>query len=121
MPIRDLYMRDPSDPSYTMGILEVSNELEILIAEIKMCLYTRRGEVLGAPDLGCNLEDLLFTFNLNEFSINSTLKDQMKKFVPLADKYAVSFQVKFAQGTVRDICVIDILINGTPFFGVAVS
>jgi len=121
MPIRDLYMRDPSDPNYQSGMLEISNEIEILIAQVKMIINTRKGEVLGDPNFGANLEDLLFTFNLNQYSINSILTDQIKMYCPLGDKYAISFQVNFAKGTVRDICVIDVVINGTPYFGVAVT
>ena len=120
--IKDIYIRDPSDPNYSVNQLEITNEVEILVQDILMILYTRRGEVLGAPDFGANLEEMLYTFNLNEFSINSLLKDQVKKFCsPLAEKYSVNFAVNMARGTTRDICVIDCIINGTAAFGVAIS
>lgn len=118
---RDIYMRDLSDPNYKEGILEVSDQIEMLIAELKMMLYTNRGEVLGAPDFGANLEEMLFNFGLNEFSIKQMLRDQTAKFIPRAMNYNVEFDVKFAQGTVRDICLIDVSINSQPAFGVIVK
>lgn len=119
---RDIYMRDPgSDPNYKDGILEVSDDIEMLIAEIKMMLYTNRGEVLGAPDFGANLEEMLFTFGLNEYSLRQMLRDQTLKFIPRSVNYGVDFDVKFARGTVRDMCLIDIFINNRPAFGVLIK
>lgn len=119
---RDIYMRDPqTDPNYKDGILEVSDEIEMLIAELKMMLYTNRGEVLGAPDFGANLEEMLFNFGLNEYSLKQMLRDQTAKFIPRAMNYMVDFEVKFSKGTVRDICLIDIFINNQPAFGVLVK
>lgn len=117
---RDLYMLSPEDGNYKDGILEVTDELRMLVDQIRMILLTKPGEVLGAPDFGVALEDQLFTFSVNEYTLKSMLTDQVLKFCPLSDKYQVSFDVKFAKGTVRDICLIDTKINGSPVFGVLV-
>lgn len=112
-------MRDPSDDAnFKPDILEVNDPIEQLISQIKMMLFTNRGEVLGAPDFGANLEEMLFTFNLNEFSLKQMLNDQTLKFIPMSINYQVEYDVKFAKGTVRDICLIDIFINNRPAFGV---
>jgi len=118
---RDLYLRDPSDPFFQSDTLEVSDELQMLVGQLKMMLFTNRGEVLGAPDFGADLENQLFSLNLNEFSVKSALRDQVMKFIPLGAQYQVDFDVKFARGTARDICVIDVLINNTPAFGVTIK
>ena len=118
---RDLYLRDPSDPFYQSDTLEVNDELQMLIGQLKMMLFTNRGEVLGAPDFGADLENQLFSLNLNEFSVKSALRDQVMKFIPLGAQYQVDFDVKFARGTARDIGVIDVLINNTPAFGVTIK
>ena len=113
-------MRDPTDPNFKMGTLEINDEVEMLVSQIKMILYTKPGEILGAPDIGIALEDQLFVFNINEFALRSMLFDQMIKFVPLSEKYHVKFNISFARGTVRDICLIDVVINGNPLFGILV-
>lgn len=119
--MRDLYLRDPSDPFFKQGILEVTDEIQILISQVKMLLMTNRGEVLGAPDFGANLEEQLFTLSLNEYSLRSMLNDQTLKFIPLHTKYMVDYSVKFIKGTIRDICVIDVMVNNIPAFGVVIK
>ena len=118
---REIYMRDPTDPQYKEGIMEVNDEVEMLVSQIKMIMLTRPGEVLGAPDFGVALEDQLFSFNVNEYALKSMLSDQVAKFVPLSEKYHVKFNINFARGTVRDICIIDVVINDSPLFGILVK
>ena len=118
---RDIYMKSPADPGYKSGIMEISDEVQMLVDQIRMILETPKGSVLGAPEFGVSLEEQLFTFDVNEYSLKSILRDQVLKFCPLAEKYQVTFDVKFAKGTVRDWCLIDVKINGTPVFGVVVK
>ena len=55
--IRDIYSRDAEAPKYNDATLEVSDSLSQLIIKIENCLFTRKGEVLGAPGIGCNLDE----------------------------------------------------------------
>lgn len=117
---RELYMRSPEDPAYKSGTMEISEELDMLVTQIKMILFTKPGEILGAPDFGVALEDQLFVFNINEYALRSMLFDQLIKFVPLSEKYHVKFSILFARGTTKDTCLIDVIINGNPIFGILV-
>ena len=56
--IRDMYSRDIESTNYNDQTLEVSDTLSQLILKIENCLFTRKGEVLGAPGMGANLNDL---------------------------------------------------------------
>jgi len=118
---RDLYMLSPEDENYKDGVMEITDELRMLVDQIRMILLTKPGEVLGAPEFGVALEEQLFTFSVNEYTLKGMLTDQVQKFCALAEKYQVTFDVKFARGTVRDICLIDTKINGSPVFGVLVK
>lgn len=118
---RDIYMRDETDPDYKPDLMEVTDELEQLLSQIRMMLFTQRGEVLGAPDFGAGLEDMLFTQFVNEYALRSALMDQTMKFIPLAEKYGVDYSVKFARGTVRDICIIDVRVLDQSAFGIVVK
>ncbi len=118
---KEIYLRDPSDPAFKENILEVSDEVEMLVSQIKLMLFSKPGDVLGAFSFGVDLDSQLFVFNINEYNLKSMLNDQTAKFIPLSEKYRVKYDVKFAQGTVRDICIIDVSINGTPFFGLMIK
>ena len=58
--IRDIYSRDVESPKYNDQTLEVSDALSQLIIKIENCLFTRKGDVLGSPGMGANLNDLIF-------------------------------------------------------------
>jgi len=118
---RELYTRGPNDPNYKANQLETNDEIEMLLGQLRMILFTNRGEVLGAPDFGVNLEEALFSLDFNEYSLRSMLHDQIMKFCPLAEKYRVRFDVVFAKGTIRDICLIDIYVDGSKAFGILVK
>lgn len=118
---QEIYLRNVEDPNYKEGIVEISNELEMLVGQIRVLFSTKPGQVLGAPDFGIDLEDYLFVTNLNEYSLRSIILDQILKFIPLSEKYHIQVSINFTRGMVRDICLIDILINGTPLFGVLIN
>ena len=62
--LAEFYFRNADDPNYIEDILEVSDEIEILIYQIKMVLLTNQGEVLGEPKFGGELQKILFEFDL---------------------------------------------------------
>ena len=116
--LRELYMRDPSDPLYHPGILEQSDEIESLLGQIRMILYTKPGDVLGSYDFGYNLEDNLFLFNLSADELKRKLLQDIYYFCPDASKYSVDIDVQFFKGSVRDACLMDIYVDSRKTLGI---
>ncbi len=112
--MREIYNRDPLDPNYNPYQIETSDPVEICVGQLKMLLLTNKGEVLGDPKFGLNLEDLIFTLNLSETSIKKELDLFLQTYVPLFKKLGGSYSLKFYQGTQRDIATLDfnIPVNG---------
>jgi hypothetical protein len=112
--MREIYNRDPLDPNYNPYQIETSDPVEICVGQIKMLLLTNKGEVLGDPKFGLNLEDLIFTLNLSEASIKKELDLFLQTYIPLFKKLGGSYSLKFYQGTQRDIATLDfnIPVNG---------
>lgn len=107
----ELYIKSGGDPNFVDTEVQVENEVEMLIAQIEMILFTRRGDVIGSPDLGCNLEDTLYSLNFNENQLKSLIQQQIITYAPLAMKYNVKVDVIFERGEVRDSAYIDILVD----------
>ena len=107
----DFYIKYIGDPNYNATQLQNNGEIEQLITQIETILFTRKSEVLGSPGFGCNLEDLVYTLNQNEYNIKQEVTNQINTYCPLATKYNVVADVKFFKGTVRDIAYIDITID----------
>lgn len=112
--MREIYNRDPLDPNYNPYQIETSDPVEICVGQIKMLLLTNKGEVLGDPKFGLNLEDLIFNLNLSESSIKKELDLFLQTYIPLFRKLGGSYELKFYQGTQRDIATLDfkIPVNG---------
>ena len=116
--LRELYCRNFNDPQYVYAKLETKDPLEGLLTKIRMLIFTKKGEILGYPDAGLDLDFLLFELNFNAFQLQNEFYAQIAKYVPEQSNYKIDIEVNFVPGTVRDLCYIDIYIDGTKYLGV---
>lgn len=79
--LRDFYIRSESDPAFRKEQLEVHDELESTLQQIKMTLFTKRGEVLGEPEFGLDVEKYLFEFSVDPFALTKDAGYQINKYV----------------------------------------
>jgi hypothetical protein len=107
----ELYIKTIGDPNYIANEIVIEDEVEMLISQIEVVLFTKKGDILGNPDLGCNLDELIYEFNFTGFRIKKLVTDQIMDYCPLAKKYTVEVDVNFQKGDVRDVAFIDILIE----------
>ena len=107
----EFYIKYVGDPNYNATQLQNNGEIEQLITQIETILFTRKTEVLGSAGFGCNLEDMVYSLNQNEYNIKQMITNQINRYCPLASKYNVATDVKFFKGEERDITYIDITIE----------
>lgn len=119
--ISEIYMRDPSDPLYRADVLDVSNELDVLLGQIRMILFTKPGEVISSPTFGVNLEYYIFSTNVSNQQLEKLVREQIYQNCPMASKYDVQVQSSFFYGTTRDMCLIDIFVDGIKYLGIALK
>lgn len=118
---RELYMRDSEDPNYEPNVIEINDELEMLIGQIKMLLLTTPGEVMGDPEFGIDLEGKLFDTSFDANRLKRDIVNQLRIHCSLANQYELNFSIKFFKGTVRDAVLIDVLIGNQKLLGVLVQ
>lgn len=99
--------------NYDPDLFEINDPLMIYMYEIKNILSCQRGEVIGAMDKGADLESLVYEMGLSEDEINSRIMTQIKKYCTMSDYFNTKIQTKFGKGIIRDICVINIDVDGT--------
>jgi hypothetical protein len=117
--LRDFYSRDTEAPKYQDTRLEVDEALDDLIIKIENTIFTRRTSVLGAPDFGCNLDDMIFSLTSNEDTIRNVCGQQVVEYCLTGqDGFVVDVQVKFFQTPERSGCFIDIFVNDQRVVGV---
>jgi hypothetical protein len=116
--LHDIYSRGVAENKYNPNIVEVTDELSQLILKIENVLFTRKGEVLGVPDFGCNLDDLVFSLVLNEAVIQQRISSQIQAYCLLDDtKFGIDVRVSFFQTEGRNGALVDIFINDTRVIG----
>ncbi len=117
--IRDFYMRSEEDPNYKKGILEVSDNTEEAISQIKMTVLTEKGSVLGDPDFGLDVNKYLFDFDVDPFGLSNDANSQIDKYVSASKlKNITVTPSKFTDDRDRDVFVLEIGIDGDNPFGI---
>tara|TARA_R110000803_G_scaffold109426_4_gene177817 strand:+ start:3592 stop:3948 length:357 start_codon:yes stop_codon:yes gene_type:complete len=117
----DFYVKDLGDPNFDVNKVHSESELAQVLTQIETMLFTNRGDVMGDPEFGANLEDLVYTLNSNEQEIQAIVRNQLDIYVPLAQKYDTRITVQFYKGNVRDIAQIDVILDSRFQVGVYIN
>lgn len=118
----DIYLRLPQDPNYNANFLEVEDDISNFVQMIEMCLTTVPGEVLGEPELGCNLEGYLWNPYITVGTIKNDIMSQIRRFCDYS-QLGIPFNVNvsFLKGNISDSILVDIEIDGRSILGIAAS
>lgn len=118
--LREIYFRDSSDPKYKKELIETNSKLESVLNKIRMILFTNRGEILGEPNLGMNLEDYLFTFNFDQQELKSKFNSQVNAYIPEQSEFKINMDVSFESDGIKNYVYLYIYVNQQLHFGVII-
>lgn len=113
----DIYTRIEGDPNFIPNKIEITEDLEYLLIQLEMILFTRRGDVLGDDNFGASLDDLIFSTNLSGAAIENIVREQIRSYIPLANTYNVDTRCEFYKGVEKDTAILDIVVDGTTIIG----
>lgn len=117
MAISEIYCRLSTDPFYEADRLEVSNEIEALIEKIRMLMLTKKGELLGEPDFGVDLEEYIFETFFDRGAIINEIMGQFYRYIPEANRFKLNATVNVSKGELRDQIIVDVFINQEKILG----
>lgn len=118
----DFYFKFEEDSSYNPTIIEETSEVQIILNQIKMLIFTQTGDVLGVPNLGLNIQSLIYDTNYNKNVLLKSIKTQFDKFLKYnRESYRVDFDINFYNGTSRDIGVLTVVINNQNALDIVVT
>ena len=64
--LRDIYAIPDEEPRFKEDAIEITGELDEIIQQVDMILFTNKGDVLCMPEFGCDLGRYLFETTYNE-------------------------------------------------------
>lgn len=109
--LKDIYAIPETEPRYKDNIVEVTSELDEIIQQIDLLLFTKKGDVLMLPNFGCNLEEYLFETTYNEALVRNIILEQIHNFIYLDGTYKVDVDVSFVQWEFNVAMIVDLTIN----------
>lgn len=109
--LRDIYAIPEEEPRYKSDVIEITSELDEIIQQVDMILFTKKGEVLCMPEFGCDLEQYLFDTSYNDSQIKNIIMNQINNFVYLDGSYKVDVDVNFVRWENNVAMVVDLLIQ----------
>ena len=109
--LRDIYAIPEEEPRYKEDVIEITGELDEIIQQVDMILFTNKGDVLCMPEFGCNLGQYLFETSYNEDRIKNVIMNQIRSFIYLDGSYDVDVDVQFIQWDLNVAMIVDLIIN----------
>ena len=107
----ELYIKAIGDPNFDADQLQADEDIQMLLTQIETLIFTNKGDVLGNPDFGLNIDDYVYSFRYNDTMLQGMIEAGISRYCPLSYKYPVSVTVEFTQETERNMVFIDITID----------
>ena len=109
--LKDIYAIPEEEPRFKEDVLEITGELDEIIQQVDMILFTNKGDVLCMPEFGCNLGRYLFETTYNERIIKNIIMDQINNFIYLDGSYTVDVDVQFVKWKFNVAMIVDLNTN----------
>jgi hypothetical protein len=107
----ELYIKALGDPNFDFEQLQVDEEIQMMLTQIETLVFTAKGDVMGAPEFGLNLEDYVYSFMYNDNMLQGLVSNAISDFIPLSRKYPVQVNVEYTAQSDRNAVYIDITID----------
>ena len=69
--------------------------IRVIIQKYEVLLFTNKGDVLGFPDMGCNLEELLHESKVSSDFVEGEIEQQIFTYIPEIAEINFTVDVKF--------------------------
>lgn len=111
MNLREIYCIPETESRYKENVIEIGTEIDTIIQQIDLLLFTNKGDVLLMPDFGCNLEQYLFETSWNQMAIKEMIMEQIRNYIYLDGTIQVDVNVNFYKWDYNIAMVVDLTID----------
>lgn len=91
----DMYIKYPGHPSFNRIELIEDDIIRVIVQKYEMVLFTNKGELLGDPNFGADLPNLLYETKLSAEFIEGDIKAQIADYIPEIDNIDYELKVEF--------------------------
>lgn len=93
----DFYIRYPDHPNYDPDVVQITDPVDVLVGKIENVLFSNKGDVLGDPLFGADLENLIWKTRVNDVVIRERVQEQFGRYIPELSRVPYTIEVVFMQ------------------------
>jgi hypothetical protein len=108
---KDIYIKYEGHPKYSSEYIIEDDVINVIIQKLEMILFSRKGEVLGDPDMGCDIEFYLWKTKVPAKQIKKIITDQIVIYIPELTQLEYDINIEIYEGTIQDIMYITTTIK----------
>lgn len=112
---KDLYIKYDGHPRFHSNRIIESDVIETIVQKLEVVLFTNKGDVYGEPQLGCNIEYLLWETKIPVSEIKKNISRQIDIYIPELNELGYDFNIELYEGSYRDILYLNFKIKGYNF------
>ena len=101
--------------------IELSDPLHAYIQQIMMIINTSNDEVLGCSTMNLDLEHMIYETNVDGRNLSKMILRKIAEYTTYYNMFDTTVEVKFGKGTLRDVCLIDIIIDSQKRLGFVIK
>lgn len=110
---RDFYIGYDGHPRFTINRIITDDAVRVIIQKYEMLIFTNKGDVLGDPDFGCDLEKLLHETAISAESVEKLINEQIIKYIPEIIDTNYTLEVTFEEDpeNYQDVMMVNFAIG----------
>ena len=97
----DFYIGYPGHPRFKTPDIIEDDVIRVIIQKYEMIIFTNKGDLLGDPNFGANLEELLHETRLSAEVIEGDIKAQIADYIAEIDGIDYDLKVEFFEDPER--------------------
>lgn len=109
---KDFYIGYEGHPRFTINKVIVDDIIRVIVQKYEMIIFTNKGELLGDPEFGCDLQNLLYHTKISAFAVKNIIINQINLYISELNSVNYKLDVTFEQdpSNFQDIMVINFTI-----------
>lgn len=93
----DFYITNTNEPTFNKYQIVEDDIISVIIQKYKLILFTNKGDVMGDPNFGGDLEYFLFQTKVSNDYVKNTLINQINNYIPELTNMNYYIEVVFTQ------------------------
>ena len=110
----DFYIGYPGHPNFRDLELIEDDLVRVIVQKYEVIIFTNKGELLGDPNFGANLTELLHETRISAEAVESDIRAQIADYIPELDGIDFELTVEFVEDpeNFQEVMIVNFTVAG---------